>query len=276
MGLLIFIVILSIICGFVLVFFTGLVDISPWFWALMPFIGVFASGIIISILWGGLLLAAAKYKKVECVGKGNKFYQFFANALANLMLLGSWTFLKKKGMGKIPKQGTCLYLFNHTSFVDCWMLLATIHPHVFSIVSVTAMRNVPFVGNLATALGCIYVDRDDPVSCKKMMDRCVDYLTNQNTSVALSPEGVINRNREVLAFKNGGFKIAIQAKRPIVLLHFDGIGAMDHRKHIFVRCPISSEVIAVIQPETYQDMNASELSRYVEEIYRGYEKKKGL
>ncbi len=273
MGLLLTIIVLSIICGFVLVYFTGLVNISPWFWFLLPVIGIFVSGILISLAWGGLLLAASKYKKCENAGKGSRFYQFWAAALAKLMLLGTWAPFKKKGFGKIPKTGTCLYLFNHTSFLDCWMLLASIHPHVFSIVSSTAMKNVPMVGNLATAIGCIYVDRDDPVSCKKMMDSSVDYLVNQNTSVALSPEGSINRNEKMSTLKNGGFKIAIQAKRPIVLLYFHGIGKMDHRKNIFVKCPVSSEVIAVIQPETYEEMNASELAKYVEEIYHGYENK---
>ena len=273
MGLLLSIIAISGILGFVLVYFTGLTSISPYFWILLPFIGIFASGILISLAWGGLLLAAAKYKNVENRGKGSRFYQYWTVALAKLMLLGSWSFLKKKGFGKIPKDGTCLYLFNHTSFLDCWMLLASINPHIFSIVSATAMKNVPMVGNLATALGCIYVDRDDPVSCKKMMDSCVSYLVDNNTSVALAPEGAINRSGKVSSLKNGGFSIAIRAQRPIVLLYFRGIGKIDHRKHIFVKCPISSEVITVIYPETYQNMNASELARYVEEIYQGYENK---
>lgn len=273
MALLIAIVLLSIICGFVLIYFTGLAAISPYFWFLLPVIGVFGSGILISIAWGGLLLASAKYKNVQNTGKGNRFYQFWAVQLAKLMLFGSWSFLKKKGFGKIPKKGTCLYLFNHTSFLDCWMLLASIHPHLFSIVSATAMKKVPMVGNLATALGCIYIDREDPESSKQMIETSIDYLVNKNTSVALSPEGAINRSGEIKHLKNGGFKIAIQSQRPIVLLHFKGIGNIDHRKHIFVKCPISSEVIDVIYPETYQDMNASDLAKYVEEIYRGYENK---
>ena len=273
MFLFIFLLLASIILGFVLIYFTGLADISPYFWFLYPIIGLLASGILISILWGLLLLFALKYKKVECAGKGNRFYQFCTVLLTKLMLLGSWSILKKKGFGKIPKEGTCLYLFNHTSFIDCWMLLATIHPHLFSIVSALAMKKIPLVGNLATALGCIYVDREDPKSSKKMIDISIDYLTKQNTSVALSPEGSVNRSGELKPFKNGCFKIAIQAKRPIVLLYFEGIGKMDRRKNIFEKCPISARVITVIYPETYADMNASELAKYTEEIYKGYQKK---
>ena len=62
MALLLAIVLLSIASGFVLIYFTGLADLSPYFWFLLPVVGIFGSGILISIAWGGLLLAAAKYK----------------------------------------------------------------------------------------------------------------------------------------------------------------------------------------------------------------------
>ncbi len=273
MFLLITIIVISLGLGFVLVYCTGLTNISPYFWILLPFIGIIASGFLISLAWGGLLLAASKYKKVDNRGSGSKFYQFWTVALAKLMLLGSWSILKKKNFGKIPKSGTCLYLFNHTSFVDCWMLLACIHPHLFSIVSHIAMKKVPMVGNVATALGTIYVDREDPESSHLMMERCVDYLKNKNTSIALSPEGTINRTGKLFPFKNGAFKIALESERPIVLFYFKGIGKMDHRKHIFAKCPIEAEVIDVIYPETYRYMNARQLAQYTQEIYQSYEYK---
>ena len=87
MGLLLSIIAISGILGFVLVYFTGLTSISPYFWILLPFIGIFASGILISLAWGGLLLAAAKYKNVENRGKGSRFYQYWTVAFRFLVFL---------------------------------------------------------------------------------------------------------------------------------------------------------------------------------------------
>ena len=270
MVLLISILVASIILGGIIIYFSGLAALSPYYWLLLLPIGIFASGILVSICWGGLLLFAAKYKKVECAGKGNKFYQTVAALLADLMLLASWRPIKKKGYGRLPKDVPCLFLFNHTSFVDCWMLLSSIKRR-FSIVATKEMRNVPFVGNLSTALGNIYIDRQDPNSTKRMVELASDYIKNQNTSIAISPEGVVNRTGELKPFKNGCFHIAINTHCPIVLLSFNGIGQMDHRKNIFQPIKITSEVITVINAEQYETMNASELSKYCEDIFRDYQ-----
>lgn len=273
MTLLVSILILSVICGVIIIYFSGLAALSPWYWTLLFPIGIFASGILVSIVWGGLLLFTMKYHKVECAGKGNKFYQTVAHLLAELMLVSSWAPVKKKGFGQIPSNNPCLYLFNHTSFLDGWMLLSSIRQR-FSIVSTKEMKNVPLVGNLSTALGNIYVDRQDPKSTKRMIETASDYINNQNTSVAIAPEGAINRSGEIKPFKNGCFHIAINTHCPIVLLGFNGIGEIDHRKNIFHRVKLSIEVIAVIYPEQYKTMNASELSKYCESIYRDFETRK--
>ena len=272
MTLLLSILALSIICGVCIIEFSGLASISPWFWTLILPIGIMGSGILVTIVWGSLLLFTMKYHNVECAGKGNKFYQMVAHLLAELMLVSSWAPVTKKGFGRVPKE-PCLFLFNHTSFLDSWMLLASIKNR-FSIVSTKEMKNVPLVGNLSTALGNIYVDRKDPKSTKRMIELASEYINNQNTSVAIAPEGAINRSGEIKPFKNGCFHVAINTHCPIVLLGFDGIGEIDHRKNIFHRVKLKIEVITIIYPEQYKTMNASELSKHCEDIYRDFEMRK--
>ncbi|MCR5505866.1 MAG: 1-acyl-sn-glycerol-3-phosphate acyltransferase [Bacilli bacterium] len=263
--------ILSIIIGFIIIYFSGLAAMSPWFYLLIPVIGVLGSGIIISIVWGGLLLFASKYKNVECRGKGSKFHQTWAYFLAKMLLLSSWRKMKKKGFQRIPKKEPCLYLFNHTSFLDCWMLLASIHPHVFSIVSLEAMKHVPFVGNLATALGCIYINKDKPETSLKMIDTAVDYIQNQNTSVAIAPEGKINREGKIIEFKNGPFTIAKRSNCPIVLLGFEGISEIENRKSFFKPVHLKSRVLTIIYPDNYADMSVKQLAKHCQTIYEDFE-----
>ena len=135
--------ILSIFSGWAIIYFSGLAMMSPWFYALIPVIAFVASAFIISILWGGFIFTALPYRKVQCAGKGNMYYQFFSYLYAKLLLLGTWSRLKYHNFYRIPKREPCLYIFNHTSFVDCWMLLASIHPHKFSMVALTQMKKIP-------------------------------------------------------------------------------------------------------------------------------------
>ena len=261
---------LGLFSAWALVYFTGLAAISPWFYLLIPVFGFFTSAIIISILWIGFLLTALPYRKVKCAGKGNMYYQFFSFYWAKLLLVGTWSRLKYHNFNKIPKKEPCLYIFNHTSFVDCWMLIASIHPHKFSIVALEAMKKVPFMGDLATALGCIFFNKDDHESSVKMIDNAVDYIKNQKTSIAISPEGRVNRENHVLNFKNGPFTIAKRSNCPIVLLDFKGIGGIDRRKNMFTKVPVETRVIKVVYPETYQDMSTKQLAEFCQHIYEDY------
>ena len=264
----------SFISGFILswvtIYFSGLAALSPWFYALLPLIGIIYGGTIVSFLWGGFLLFSLPYKKVKCTGKGNMFFQRISYYFTKMLLTLSWSRLKYHNLRKIPKHEPCLYIFNHTSFVDCWMLIATIHPHRFSIVALNKMKEVPLMGNLATALGCIFIDKDDPNSSIKMIDTAVDYIKNQNTSIAISPEGKVNREKNILSFKNGPFTIAKRSNCPIVLLDFKGIKELDLRKNVFQKVQLETSVIDVIYPETYNDMSTKQLAEYCQNIYQDY------
>ena len=126
------------------------------------------------------------------------------------------------------------------------------------------------MGNLATALGTIYFDKGNSKSAKNMVETAVDYIKNQKTSIAISPEGKVNRENHVVNFKNGAFTIAKRCNCPIVLLDFKGIGELDRRKKMFKKVPIETSVIDVIYPETYSEMSTNQIAEHCQNIYRNY------
>ena len=107
-------------------------------------------------------------------------------------------------------------------------------------------------------------------SSLKMIDTAVDYIKNQDTSIAISPEGRVNRENHVLNFKNGPFTIAKRTNCPIVLLDFKGIRELDLRKNVFQKVQLETSVIDVIYPETYNDMSTKQLAEYCQNIYQDY------
>ena len=64
-------------------------------------------------------------------------------------------------------------------------------------------------------MGMIEVDRSDPESAAKSIDRAVSHLQN-GKCVALFPEGTRNRGDGLLRFKKGAFVLALKAQVPVV------------------------------------------------------------
>ena len=262
----------SIILSFITIFFTHMAESNPynWFFMFLFTFGYFA--IIITLGWGLLLLFSHKYKHKEYIDPRNNFYKGWTVFYIKFLLLFSWSKFKKKNFNRIPKNTPVLYLFNHTTLLDAYMILNSLYPRHFSMIATSKMKKVPFIGPLATSLGCLYIDQEDPDSFKSNVDTATDFIKNRNSSIVLSPEGFLNRGEELSTFKSGGFKIALNTNCPIVLLHFEGALALAKKKNLLKKVKLSAKVIDVIPPSEYENMNATELAKYTQEIYQNYRK----
>lgn len=117
---------------------------------------------------------------------------------------------------------------NHTGQVPIDGVLITMafaleleKPRILHSMVERFMAGLPFVGDLSAQTGSILGDREN---CK--------WLLNQNESILVFPEGVrgINKNTknfyELQRFSNGFFRIALQAKTPILPISVVGAEEM--------------------------------------------------
>ena len=247
-------------------------DSNPymWFFMFLFTFGYFA--VLISLLWGLLLLFSHKYKNKQYIDPRIKLYKAWTVFFIKFLLLFSWSRFKKKGFNRIPKNTPCLYLFNHTTLLDAYMILNSLYPRNFSMIATGKMKKVPFIGPLATSLGCLYIDTENPNSFHEIVDIASDFIKNKNSSIVLSPEGFLNRSDELSSFKSGGFKIALNTNCPIVLLYFEGALPLAKKKNLFKKVKLSAKVIDVIPASEYENMNAHELAEYTQQIYQDYRK----
>lgn len=265
MVLAIFFTLTSLIISFLILYFTGALTYNPynWFWLIPLAIGV--STIVITIVWGGILLSALRFRKQKNTRKVRNFYCVSFRLFARFLLLLSFTRVKKKNYYLLPKENG-VYLFNHTSFVDSWYVLDAI-PNKFAMVSVEEMSKVPLLGNGTKGWGCIFINKNDSGTFGEMQEIAEDYLLNQNSSIAISPEGVVNTDGNLSQFKNGAFKIAMKTKKPIILLKFSNTGRLANNSSMFKPKTVNSEVLKVIQYEDYKNMTLKQLSEYCRELY---------
>jgi 1-acyl-sn-glycerol-3-phosphate acyltransferase len=104
---------------------------------------------------------------------------------------------------------------NHESFVD--ILLISHLPFEMKWMSKSEFFSIPFVGWAMRLAGDIRLERGDKKSGMQALVECRDRL-DKNVSVMIFPEGTRSKSGELQDFKDGAFRLAIDAGVPILPL----------------------------------------------------------
>ena len=123
-----------------------------------------------------------------------------------------------RGRERLPP-GPCVLVANHQSVADVLACMGLRHPYKF--VSKGSLFSLPVVGWTMKMLGYVRVERGRPRSMQRMMDDCRVWL-RQGVPVLIFPEGTYASARELLPFKRGAFKLAIEEKVPVVPVAIHG------------------------------------------------------
>ena len=110
---------------------------------------------------------------------------------------------------------------NHESFAD--ILLISHLPWEMKWLSKAELFRIPVMGWMMWLAGDIPVKRGFGPSAVEAMERCREVL-RQRVSVMIFPEGTRSRTAELLPFKDGAFRLAIEAGVPILPLAVSGTG----------------------------------------------------
>lgn len=248
-------------------FGTPLASYSPWYlFLLIPFVITYFV-IYLNVYWLIVLISVWQYKDVDFPGKVNKWCLFHVRLTASFCLSLRGILVKKKGFKDMPK-GASLIIFNHISDYDPWILYKIMSGR-YAFVGKYALRSIPMVRCLASSIGTLYVDNNNPELNRKMVDMAVEYISNKETSVAIAPEGTRNTTGRLMPFKHGGFNIATRCKCNIVLVGFTGMEkTINKSKASLVRVKV--ELFDVIKPEEYEGKTAGEVAIMCEERYKKY------
>lgn len=108
---------------------------------------------------------------------------------------------------------------NHESFAD--IIVLTHLPWEMKWLSKASIFRIPVFGWLMWAVRDIAVRRDRVTSAKAAMDECRHRLAG-NVSVMIFPEGTRSKAETMLPFKDGAFRLAIEAGVPILPIALTG------------------------------------------------------
>lgn len=181
--------------------------------------------------------------------KQRKASHAFVNAWVHtyLKIWPGWK-VRVVGRERIPRRQPCVLVANHQSVADVLACMGL--RHQFKFVSKGSLFSFPIVGWGMKMMKYVRVERGRPRSMHFMMEDCRAWL-RQGMSVLIFPEGTYASARELLPFKRGAFKLAIEEKAPVVPIAVRGTRSLvvEDGPWMSPRAQIEIEVLPPIAPE---------------------------
>jgi 1-acyl-sn-glycerol-3-phosphate acyltransferase len=176
------------------------------------------------------------------------------------LLTPRWRFEKRGSFPRDPRHPYVM-VANHESFVD--ILLLSQLPWEMKWLSKASMWKIPVLGWSMWAVRDVPVHRGKASSARDAMEACRTRLMGK-VSVMIFPEGTRSRTAEMLPFKDGAFRLAIEAGVPIQPMALYGTRKA-LAKHDW-RIGHAHAVVEVLEPEPTAGLTLDDLPALKERV----------
>jgi len=174
--------------------------------------------------------------------------------------------LDVKGIEKLNKEDTYLFVPNHQGFLDPLCLLKLFEePTIF--VSKKEIKEMPIVGKINYIIDSIFLDRESPRDALNMARLCKKHLSD-GTNVVIFAEGTRSKNEDVTinSYKPGAFKCAYGTNAKIVPVVIDKSYIPLSTKLKNTDKVIKIHFMDYINSNEYEDLSTLQLAQKVENI----------
>lgn len=165
-----------------------------------------------------------------------------------------------KGLNKVPVDRRFMLVCNHCSNIDPVLLLDKFAGHQVAFISKKENRDMFLVGKMMHKLQCQLIDRENDREALKTILKCIRILKEDKASIGVFPEGYIQPDRKLHAFRPGVFKIAQKAQVPIVVCTLkDTANAIPNLTH-YRPSNIELTVLQVLEPAEFAAKKTVEIA----------------
>ena len=170
------------------------------------------------------------------------------------------------GKENLPNEQGYLMTPNHQGLFDALIILDT-HEIPFKAVLKQELLKVPVLKKLITMIQYSAIDRNNLRTSMKVIKNASKEI-NEGRSYLIFPEGTrCRKQNEMLEFKGGSFKVAIDAKSPIVpVALIDCYKVFDDNSIAKVDAQI--HYLEPLYYEDYKEMSSTEIAQFVQDKIR--------
>ena len=196
----------------------------------------------------------------------SKFYERFMNYSVWLILKLINVKVVLTGKEKIPTNGRFLFVANHRSNFDPIVARATLGKYDIDFISKPQNFKIPVVRRFLHRMKFLAIDRDNPRSSLKTLNKAIEYIKNDEGSMGVYPEGMRSFSGELLPFHDGVFKVALKANVPVVVACMTGQETIKD-KAPFKKSVVHFDILDVIQIE--EKMTSHDLAEKARALIEG-------
>ena len=200
----------------------------------------------------------------------SRFYRALADSLDALILFFCHIRIHLEGEDKLPDNTLYLLVGNHISGFDPLITMHALRKEKLIFVSKPENWNIPIAGRLAVRCCFRTIDRENARNALLTIHDCARLLDEKAGPVVIYPEGTRSKSTELLPFHNGVFKIAQEAKVPIVVMSISGSPAIKNNAP-WRRTDVTLRILSVLPTEKICPMRTASIGSEVRNILLGGE-----
>jgi 1-acyl-sn-glycerol-3-phosphate acyltransferase len=184
--------------------------IACYVWIIVPLLTVFFA--TLTVLMTPLAIAIDKRR--------NLLHKIASAWARSIVKCNPWWTFEIVGLENLPPEDQpVVYVANHQSQAD--ILTVFLLNRQFRWLAKDSLFKIPFLGWAMAAAGYVPVKRGDKRSHVACFRKSREHLDN-GTSMLFFPEGTRSRNGSLQVFKSGAFRLACNAKCPVVPITLEG------------------------------------------------------
>lgn len=164
-----------------------------------------------------------------------------------------------KGKKQLSRKENYIYIANHKAYLD--ILLAMILANTDTkFLGKAELFDWPFIGFFAKKLAHVPVDRGSAEARKQSFYTILNTVRNGH-SLFLFPEGGIFKTEALLSpFKSGAFRLAIETKKPLVVITLINAGRLNPSHNWFAIRP-GKAINYISEPISTEEMTLEDVDK---------------
>ena len=208
-----------------------------------------------------MLLIVAKCVNInKPVKKAHHGFRWILTETAQFLLLIGRVRIHAEGLEKVDRSKPFLLVANHRSNFDPFVALSLFKGTEIVYICKPSIFKMPVAGGIAHMSGFLSLNREDNREGLKTILHAVDILKDEQTAVAVYPEGTRNKTETpLLPFRAGAFAMAKRGHVPIVVAFTEHTEDVAHR-YLIKRSVVNFNVLDVLPYEEIKDMPTDAIS----------------